>query len=243
MSSVPETPARPVLLFTTVFVERLDGTRASVRVPQGSSEESVTACVTEYVNRVYGWETDDLWLEKSPTLGEYIAVYYTAALKFIHVCSIDTTMTESDKETVWDELRDFIKQHAIQVLDVSEICAHFNLTAIGDYAFTGCTSLIAVTLPTGVTRIGAHAFSGCTSLRTLTIPESVTAIAQYAFNFCTSLRTLTIPESVTVVDERAFDNCSSLATVTITTLPESVVSVGRTAHENCSLLVPVAFPY
>ena len=43
----------------------------------------------------------------------------------------------------------------------------YNVTAIGDDAFRGCTGLTKVTIPNTVTSIGHTAFSGCTSLQTI----------------------------------------------------------------------------
>ncbi|MBQ7712345.1 MAG: leucine-rich repeat protein, partial [Clostridia bacterium] len=42
----------------------------------------------------------------------------------------------------------------------------------------------------GVTSIGVSAFSGCTGLTTVTIPSTVTSIGSYAFRNCTGLTTI-----------------------------------------------------
>ena len=42
-------------------------------------------------------------------------------------------------------------------------------------------------IPNSVTSIGEYAFSGCTSLTSVTIGDSVTSIGKYAFSSCTSL--------------------------------------------------------
>eukprot|EP00633_Aureoumbra_lagunensis_P000824 CAMPEP_0197286770 /NCGR_PEP_ID=MMETSP0890-20130614/2420_1 /TAXON_ID=44058 ORGANISM="Aureoumbra lagunensis, Strain CCMP1510" /NCGR_SAMPLE_ID=MMETSP0890 /ASSEMBLY_ACC=CAM_ASM_000533 /LENGTH=51 /DNA_ID=CAMNT_0042755493 /DNA_START=42 /DNA_END=194 /DNA_ORIENTATION=- len=47
---------------------------------------------------------------------------------------------------------------------------------IGEWAFSGCTSLTQLILPAGLTRIGESAFRGCVSLTRLTLPDSVTDI-------------------------------------------------------------------
>ena len=63
----------------------------------------------------------------------------------------------------------------------SEIVIKEGITNIGQYAFSGSTSLTSITIPDGVTNIGQYAFSGCTSLTNITIPDSVTSIGWSAF--------------------------------------------------------------
>ena len=43
----------------------------------------------------------------------------------------------------------------------------YPVTAIGTYAFEGCTSLTGVTLPSGLVSIGNNAFKNCISLETI----------------------------------------------------------------------------
>lgn len=58
-----------------------------------------------------------------------------------------------------------------------------------------------------------EAFSGCSGLTTVTIPSSVTSIGEYAFSGSSALTTVTIPSSVARVGEYAFSGCSALTTV------------------------------
>ena len=51
-----------------------------------------------------------------------------------------------------------------------------SVTAIGDYAFRGCTSLTSVTIPDSVTSIGEDAFRGCPNLSSDIIPANVKII-------------------------------------------------------------------
>ena len=59
------------------------------------------------------------------------------------------------------------------------------------------------------------AFSSCTSLTSITIPSSVTSIGRSAFYNCTSLTSITIPSSVTSMDTLVFDEWTDRQTITI----------------------------
>ena len=96
--------------------------------------------------------------------------------------------------------------------------------AMKDYNYRGAPwyqsrdSIKTVVIESGVTTIGDWAFSGCSSLSSITIPESVTAIGNSAFSGCSSLTGITIPASVTTIGNSAFWFCDSLKDVYITDL-------------------------
>ena len=87
------------------------------------------------------------------------------------------------------------------------------VTTIGDYAFSGCKELTAITIPDGVTSIGQAAFVACSAVTSVTIPSSVTELGANAFYSCGSLTSITIPDRVTSVGNNAFKNCNNLKTV------------------------------
>ena len=107
---------------------------------------------------------------------------------------------------------------------------------IGNYAFSDCSGLTSLILPSNVTSIGYSAFYGCICLTSLTLPSSVTSIGSSAFEACYGLFSLTLPSSVTEIGESAFRGCCSLASLT---LPSSVTSIGKSAFEGCSGLTSI----
>ena len=74
----------------------------------------------------------------------------------------------------------------------------YTVTAIGQDAFRGCTSLtsvngtgtVNVTIPTSVTSIGTNAFLNCTGLTALTLPANLTSVGQSAFQGCSGLENI-----------------------------------------------------
>ena len=110
---------------------------------------------------------------------------------------------------------------------------------LGDGAFSGCSGLTSLTIPSGVTSIGYRAFSGCSGLTSLTIPSSVTEIGESAFQGCSGLTSLTIPSGVTSIGWGAFSGCSGLTSLTI---PSSVTSIGGGAFKGCSGLTSLTIP-
>ena len=116
-----------------------------------------------------------------------------------------------------------------------------SVTEIGSYAFEDCSGLTSLTIPSSVTSIGWSAFSGCSGLTSLTIPSSVTSIGYYAFSGCSGLTSLTIPSSVTSIDDNAFSGCSGLTSIYV--YPEKVPILGTGVFsgcdaKNCTVYVP-----
>ena len=67
----------------------------------------------------------------------------------------------------------------------------YDVTNIGNHAFSGCSGLTSVTNPNSVVSIGENAFEGCKGLTTITIPNSVTSIGSEAFKDCKGLTSIT----------------------------------------------------
>jgi hypothetical protein len=93
------------------------------------------------------------------------------------------------------------------------IDAHETNTTIADNLFKNCQKMVSLTT-NGVTAIGENAFKGCTSLSTVSLPNGLTTIGPSSFENCTSLTQVDIPVSVTSLGAQAF-NCSNLTEVTV----------------------------
>ena len=73
------------------------------------------------------------------------------------------------------------------------------IQAIGDYAFSYCTSLTSIDIPDSVTSIGKWAFYECDALTSITLPDTLTSIGDMAFAGCPNL-TLTVPRDSYAVE-------------------------------------------
>ncbi|WP_337805413.1 leucine-rich repeat protein [Segatella sp.] len=122
---------------------------------------------------------------------------------------------------------------------LSEIVIPSSVASIGDSAFSWCSSLSEIVIPSSVTSIGDSAFSRCDSLLEIVIPSSVTSIGDSAFYDCYSLSEIVIPSSVTSIGKGAFSFCDSLSEIVI---PSSVTSIGDSAFSSCDSLSEIVIP-
>ena len=122
---------------------------------------------------------------------------------------------------------------------LSEIVIPSSVASIGDSAFSWCSSLSEIVIPSSVTSIGDSAFSRCDSLLEIVIPSSVTSIGDSAFYDCYSLSEIVIPSSVTSIGKGAFSFCDSLSEIVI---PSSVTSIGDSAFYSCDSLSEIVIP-
>lgn len=110
------------------------------------------------------------------------------------------------------------------------------LTAIGAYAFSGCSSLEYVDLPASVKTIGTAAFLDCAKLAWASFGSNsptLRIIDSSAFFNCKALSKIELPKSLKTIGDYAFSGCDELVSITI---PAKVETVGEGAFENCPRL-------
>lgn len=131
-----------------------------------------------------------------------------------------------------------------------------------------------VTLPNSISYIGDWAFSGCSSLTNIDIPDSVTSIGSCVFEYCDNLKQINIsennqsylvedstlfnknktslivclkgktepsykiPDGVEYIDAAAFSRNNNLTNITI---PDSVTTIWTRAFQDCTNLKDVYY--
>jgi hypothetical protein len=112
---------------------------------------------------------------------------------------------------------------------------------IGSGAFSYCSSLTTVTLPSSITQIDPDAFSYCTNLATINFPSGLAAIGSKAFLYCESITTVSLPSSLTTLGASAFSRCSKLASISVNASNPVFVSVGGALFNKSKTLL-IQFP-
>lgn len=140
--------------------------------------------------------------------------------------------------------------------EIKEVAIPEDITSIGAYTFSGCSSITSVSIPNSVTSIGFGAFSGCGNLKCVNIPSSITSIDRYAFKDCNSLEK-TIINSLSAWCKIAFDYNIKTSNplyyshhlyidenteITELVLPEDVTKIGYNTFAGCTYLTSVVIP-
>ena len=119
-----------------------------------------------------------------------------------HYSSIDGILYDKDIETI------VLCPGARNSIDLPS-----TVTTIGQGAFSNCSNLTSVTMPS-ITTIGESAFSNCYNLVTVYMP-AVETIGNWAFNYCFKLLMVSLPESLTSVGINPFADCEALVEIMV----------------------------
>ncbi len=137
------------------------------------------------------------------------------------------------------------------------------MAEIGSSAFRK-SSIVSVTVPSGVKTIGDSAFRECENLSSVTVSEGVETIVQNAFRACKSLSSIVLPASIEEVGASAFFQCTAMTSVAFApgskrvrlgenlftqcyylmrvTLPKSIDCISNGMFQNCLMLPGVSIP-
>ena len=126
---------------------------------------------------------------------------------------------------------------------------------IANYAFSGCSSVDTIIIPTSVIEIGKSAFNGCDVLRNITLPfvgatKDGTSNTHFGYIFgansyssnpnyvSESLETVIITGGTKIADY-AFYNCNALISIIV---PKNITSIGNYAFYGCTFLKGIVIP-
>ncbi len=110
------------------------------------------------------------------------------------------------------------------------------LQTINNYAFMNCTGLEQIIIPDNVTSIFSMVFYGCTGLRYAILGSGLKDVYYSLFENCTALKQVLIKEGPTRIQNNAFKGCDALTSVTI---PDSVTEIQQYAFASCNNLKSV----
>ena len=175
-----------------------------------------------------------------------------AAVKAICVANWDPN---GDGELSYDEaaavknLSSWVFSRNTDITSFDELQYFTGLKSIGTMAFSDCSNLTNISIPSSVANIGDYAFSGCASLTSVTIPSSVASIGGGAFSGCSGLNRIKVDNGNSVYDSR--NDCNAIIETASNTLivgcqntfiHDGVINIGDYAFEGCKGLTNITIP-
>lgn len=149
---------------------------------------------------------------------------------------------ENEEDVPWYNYRESITDASLWLSQI---------TNVGKHAFSGCTGLTRIVIPSNVSVINSYAFSCCINLKTVegdiiansgcqktNLGINVPEIGSYAFYNCSSLESIDIRGEITQIQKGTFSGCTNLNSISI---PDTVTYVRVGAFNNCTSLSDVYY--
>jgi len=169
---------------------------------------------------------------------------FVAPLKY-HISS------DSTAEVIWD-YSSYKKLESVVIPSEIRVDGHvYSVTIIGEKAFSGCSGLTSIEIPSSVTSIGNEAFSFCSGLTSIEIPSSVTSIRNSAFSCCAGLTNINVAtdNQIYTSENGVLYNKDKTELICVPNgkkgkikIPSSVTSIESWAFSECSGLSRVKIP-
>lgn len=166
---------------TSIGVKAFEGCTnlTNVRLPPGLmciGHEAFSGCVC----------LADIRLPDGLARIEDRAFYRCESLPVVSTVSDNADMVMEDTAVGAERCRNLPKDNHLDF--TAQVTS--NVYSLGEDAFTFCTSLTKVTLPSRITTIGERAFFGCDALKSVQLPASLIGFSVNAFEGCTELDTI-----------------------------------------------------
>lgn len=102
-------------------------------------------------------------------------------------------------------------------LTTPAIAENANLTTIGAYAFSGCSSISEVVIQKTTTTIGERAYAQGTDISKVIFAENGANVefGSFVFEGCQKLSSITIPSTITTFDGSVFAGCNNISAIIV----------------------------
>ena len=151
----------------------------------------------DFLGSIKNKKNNEIKLNGSPFVGTNV--------KFAKVLNLDGKTSISNNE--YAGITKFLDAsgNEITTLNIPD-----TITTIGNYAFSGCSSLIDINISNNVNSIGIGAFQSCTSLTNINLPQNsaYTSLSSYLLNGCSNLKSIEIPKYIEIIQDYALANCN-----------------------------------
>jgi len=130
-------------------------------------------------------------------------------------------------------------------VSVKKLCLSEGIRVLENGAFSDCSSLTTVVLPSTLTTIGEPT-SGCkdgvfaaTKIENIVIPDSVTYMGPYTFWYCNKLKRVELSNTLEEIEVALFSGCSELINVR---MPQNLKTIKTAAFYECHKLMNIRIP-
>ena len=155
--------------------------------------------------------------------------------KSLEDVKIPSSVTSIGKDAFSDctALKEITIPGGVETVDFLRGCTSLTSVTLGSGVkniggFYGCSVLKTIEIPEGAERLSESAFTNCTSLESVKLPSTLKTIEERCFEECKKLKTVEIPEGVEEIGKYTFFDCTALESVS---LPSTLVKLGYVTEE------------